>query len=79
MRMLTLDAVYSWSALVLLLTGVALCLTGDISPGNYFEMPLFNAVLGLFVLLAVVSVYPSMVLLRFKDRVSYWCVCRCLC
>lgn len=65
-RLLKLDVRYSWAALMTLISGVMLWLLGFEAPGNLLVNPWFGAKLGLFVAIALLSVYPSMAFLRLK-------------
>jgi putative membrane protein len=65
--LLRLDTTYSWSALIVLVSGFVLWLTSEQPPGHYLGQSLFITKLLLFALVAIISLYPSMVYLKFKN------------
>ena len=65
-KLLKLDIRYSWAALITLVTGVMLWLIRFDAPGNLLANPWFGAKLALFMVTALISVYPSMAFLRLK-------------
>lgn len=65
--LLRLDIAYSWSALITLISGFIIWLTGSELPGNLLSQPLFLAKLILFAGVALVSTYPSMTFLKLKN------------
>ena len=67
LTLLRLDVAYSWAALMVLISGFVIWLTGPELPGNYLTQPLFVAKLLLFCAIALISTYPSMTFLRLKN------------
>ena len=77
--LLKYDTLYSWSALIALVSGIVIWLLGKAPPGNSLYNPWFVAKLLLFAAVACLSVYPSMVLLQLRNgplmprmQVSVW-------
>ncbi len=66
-QLLKLDTLYSWSALIMLITGFMLWLLSSEPPGNALLNVWFNLKLGLVVGMACLSVYPSMVFLALRN------------
>ena len=66
-RLLKLDTLYSWAALIAVISGFSLWLLAPGMPGNLLQRPTFCAKLVLFIVVAGLSVYPSMVFLRLRD------------
>lgn len=65
--LLRLDVAYSWTALITLITGFIIWLTGPDLPGNHLTQPLFLSKLLLFSSVALISTYPSMTYLKLKN------------
>ena len=65
--LLRLDIAYSWTALITLISGFIIWLTGPELPGNHLTQPLFLSKLLLFSSVALISTYPSMTYLNLKN------------
>lgn len=63
-NLVKVDAVYGISAAVVLLCGLALWLWVGKPSGFYTANPIFHAKLGLFLLVGLLSLYPTLFLLR---------------
>ena len=58
-RLIRIDFIYGLSALVVLVTGILRVLYFGKGPEFYFGNPVFHAKFGLFLVVALVSVYPT--------------------
>ncbi len=65
-NLLKVDAVYGLSALLVLACGLTLWFTGAKPSTFYSANPLFHAKLGLFVVVGLLSIYPTVFLLRHR-------------
>lgn len=64
------DLVYFAGALGLLVTGLGRLTFGAMPADFYLGNPVFHAKLGLFLLLGIMSVWPTMRFMRWRKRVS---------
>jgi putative membrane protein len=69
-NLVKVDAIYGISAAVVLLCGLALWLWVGKPAGFYTANPIFHAKLGLFLLVGLLSLYPTLFLLRQRKSSS---------
>ena len=67
-RLLLLDRVYGLAAMVILAAGLMLWLMVGKPPEFYSANPLFHAKLGLFGVVAMMSLFPTVALLRLQRQ-----------
>lgn len=65
-NLLKVDAAYGLSALLVLACGLTLWFTGAKPSVFYSGNPIFHAKLGLFVVVGLLSIYPTVFLLRHR-------------
>lgn len=65
-RLIRVDLVYGLSALVVLVTGILRVLYFGKGPPFYFSNPVFHAKFGVFLLLVLVSIYPTLQFLGWR-------------
>lgn len=65
-NLLKVDAAYGLCALVVLACGLTLWFTGAKPSAFYSGNPIFHAKLGLFVVVGLLSIYPTVFLLRHR-------------
>ncbi len=65
-NLLKVDAAYGLSALLVLACGLTLWFTGAKPSTFYSGNPIFHAKLGLFVLVGLLSIYPTVFLMRHR-------------
>lgn len=69
-RLVRLDLIYGISAVVLLLTGLARLVWGAKGMGWYVGQPLFHLKITLFVLVALMSIKPSLEFRRWRKALQ---------
>lgn len=69
-RLARVDAIYGISALVVLATGLTMWLLVGKPAGFYTANPVFHAKVTLFILLALLSIYPTIFLTRHRRSAS---------
>jgi putative membrane protein len=69
-RLVSVDRIYGISAVAVLLTGLARTWWGIKGAGWYWHQPLLHLKLGLFILVALMSIKPTIAFIRWRRRLA---------